>query len=55
MFASCRYDWQTGLNGWFQLKNDTFDFTVYSGSAPKWYTGPKTDHTTQEIHGKQMI
>ena len=55
IFILLRYDWQNGLGDWTQMKNDTFDFKVFSGNAPTWYTGPRNDHTYGEVHGKSVI
>ena len=51
-FFRSRYDFEKGLGDWVQLKNDTFDFTIFSGRTdPAWNYGPHNDHTTQEEHG----
>ena len=55
IIISLRYDWQNGLGGWTQMKNDTFDFSTYSGSTPSVFTGPKTDHTYQEESGRSFL
>lgn len=49
-----KFDWQYGLNGWQQLDNDTFDFITYSGQTASSFTGPRTDHTYQEEHGRYL-
>ena len=46
-------DFENGfVNDWTQLENDHFDFTLQQGKTETVDTGPATDHTYQEEHGR---
>ena len=48
-----RLDFEHGLaNGWTQLKNDDFDFTLRNGRADRGDTGPSFDHTFRDEDGE---
>ncbi|XP_057298293.1 MAM and LDL-receptor class A domain-containing protein 2-like isoform X2 [Hydractinia symbiolongicarpus] len=50
-----KLDFESGLHGWVQLQDqDTFDFDIQSGKTTSSGTGPATDHTLQEEHGKYI-
>ncbi|XP_047128245.1 MAM and LDL-receptor class A domain-containing protein 1 isoform X1 [Hydra vulgaris] len=47
-----KLDFESGLNDFVQLTSDDFNFDIQSGKTSSSGTGPKTDHTLKEEHGK---
>ena len=37
-----------------QESSDTFDWIIGSGGTQSYFTGPKTDHTTQSTGGNRL-